>query len=469
MITGLLEHVELWLNAFPSNSAEIKNVSPATLVTGAPQPDFNRKRVPFRSCVMAYKGTRNDMSARSTPAIALRESNEFGGFYFLSLESGNRFHSKKWDTLPISSQTIDRVHQLANDDNQPTMSDDLLVFETAPGVVLQFNSQDKSNELDGDENENASISTGDEGDAGIMANLALENNHALISEESEDMHAEDDTRCEDENQSHHIQNEDNNSVMSDDFSFNLQNVLNNENDDDNSTNEQTSQSDEDTVKSSETSQTNTIDIETSEGTDIHTAETENESDEIVARALQEQIDKELENREDLSETVAVSRPRRENAGAGVERLDMSFKGRGYKTKRNTLLLTERVNDDSYMRDRVMSVVFTQMSAYKGIKKHGEKAVAAVFKEFQQLDSGVLPGNPVVTPQDPAELTTKDLEGALEAVNLIKEKRNGDLKGCISANGAKQRKFLWGKHIVTHGIFRGNFYNVDNQCDGRKGC
>ena len=85
MVTGLLEHVELWLNAFPSNSAEIKNVSPSTLVTGAPQPDFNRKRVPFGSYVMAYKGTRNDMSARSTPAIALRESNEFGGFYFLSL------------------------------------------------------------------------------------------------------------------------------------------------------------------------------------------------------------------------------------------------------------------------------------------------------------------------------------------------------------------------------------------------
>ena len=82
MVTGLLEHVELWLNTFCSDGAEIKNVSPSTLVTGTPQPDFNKRRVPFRSYVMAYKGTRNDMSARAIPAITLRESNDFGFFIF---------------------------------------------------------------------------------------------------------------------------------------------------------------------------------------------------------------------------------------------------------------------------------------------------------------------------------------------------------------------------------------------------
>ena len=82
----------------------------------------------------------------------------------------------------------------------------------------------------------------------------------------------------------------------------------------------------------------------------------------------------------------------------------------------------------------MGTIFTQMSASQGIKKHGEKAIATVFKEVKQLDTGVLPGNPVVEPQDLSELTAKDLEEALEAVNLIKEKRNGDLKGCTCANG-----------------------------------
>ena len=99
--------------------------------------------------------------------------------------------------LPISPQTIDKVHQLTNDDNQPIMSDNLLVFKTTPGVILQFDAQDGSDEVY--EDKNASISTGDEGHAEMMANMALKNNHALISKESDEMPAEDETRDEEEN------------------------------------------------------------------------------------------------------------------------------------------------------------------------------------------------------------------------------------------------------------------------------
>ena len=188
MVTGLLEHVVLWLNAFPSENAEIKNTSPSTLVTGTPQPDFNKRRVPFGSYVMAYKGSKNDMSARAIPVIALRESNEFGGFYFHSLETGNKFHSKKWDRLPISSQIIDKVHQLSNDDNQPVMNNNLLVFEITPGVLLQFDAKDEIDVVL--EDENALLSEGDEGHAEMMADLVLENNPALISEGSDNVSME---------------------------------------------------------------------------------------------------------------------------------------------------------------------------------------------------------------------------------------------------------------------------------------
>ena len=60
---------------------------------------------------------------------------------------------------------------------------------------------------------------------------------------------------------------------------------------------------------------------------------------------------------------------------------------------------------------------------RGLKKHGQKAIAAVFKEPQQLDTGVLPGNPVVELQDPKTLTYEDKKEALK-VNLIKEKDMG---------------------------------------------
>ena len=51
------------------------------------------------------------------------------------------------------------------------------------------------------------------------------------------------------------------------------------------------------------------------------------------------------------------------------------------------------------------------------------------------------GKPVVCPILYSTLTPKEKKEALEAINLIKEKRDGSLKGRSCANGAKQRRFL----------------------------
>ena len=45
------------------------------------------------------------------------------------------------------------------------------------------------------------------------------------------------------------------------------------------------------------------------------------------------------------------------------------------------------------------------------------------------------------PQDVSELTSEDRRKALEAVNIIKEKRTGDIKGRICADRSKQKKYL----------------------------
>ncbi len=53
----------------------------------------------------------------------------------------------------------------------------------------------------------------------------------------------------------------------------------------------------------------------------------------------------------------------------------------------------------------------------------------MFKEFEQLNKGAVPGKkkPVVGPHDASVLTDNEKRRALEAVNLIKEKRTGNLK------------------------------------------
>ena len=87
------------------------------------------------------------------------------------------------------------------------------------------------------------------------------------------------------------------------------------------------------------------------------------------------------------------------------------------------------------------MIFTQISASRGINLFGEEAVAAIFKELQQLNDGALPGNPVVVSIHIESLTEKDKRKSLEAVNLIKVNRCGKFKGRTCANGSLQRHFV----------------------------
>ena len=98
-------------------------------------------------------------------------------------------------------------------------------------------------------------------------------------------------------------------------------------------------------------------------------------------------------------------------------------------------------DANYFLKTTVDVMFTQMSARRGMKLFKERAVAAMIKELTQLDKGAMDGKPVVIPTDPKLLTPEHKKLALEAVHLIKEKRDGSIKGRTCANGSKQRGYL----------------------------
>ena len=70
----------------------------------------------------------------------------------------------------------------------------------------------------------------------------------------------------------------------------------------------------------------------------------------------------------------------------------------------------------------------QLSAKTGIKKFGDRAVAAMLSERKQLNTGTAPGKPVFGTIDPSTLSNEEKRRALEAVNLIKTERYGKIKG-----------------------------------------
>ena len=77
-----------------------------------------------------------------------------------------------------------------------------------------------------------------------------------------------------------------------------------------------------------------------------------------------------------------------------------------------------------------------MTATKGIKLYGERAIAALFKEYEQLDNMKVFGK-----VDKSILTPEVKKKVLRAINLIKEKHCGKIKARTCANGAPQRKYI----------------------------
>ena len=78
----------------------------------------------------------------------------------------------------------------------------------------------------------------------------------------------------------------------------------------------------------------------------------------------------------INEENYNTRPRRTNAGTGVDRLQMSFDGKAYThgKERQFLIVDEDYNKDKDMNTYysiACDVMFTQMSAKKGIKMFGE--------------------------------------------------------------------------------------------------
>ena len=77
-----------------------------------------------------------------------------------------------------------------------------------------------------------------------------------------------------------------------------------------------------------------------------------------------------------------------------------------------------------------------MHASRGIKLFKERAVAALLKEYKQLHDMSVFGRVAYE-----SLTVEEKKKALRAINLIKEKRCGKLKGRACADGSVQRVYV----------------------------
>ena len=139
IIISPLEGVERWLNAFPTGNIDHNLVSPATIIKGRQNPKDNIPRVAYGAYALVYIGTTNTLDSRTVPAIALRESNNNGGHYFMSLKSSRRIHSNKWVEMPTTNLQINCVHELAAMEGTDYWLGDLASYENLPVEASKTN------------------------------------------------------------------------------------------------------------------------------------------------------------------------------------------------------------------------------------------------------------------------------------------------------------------------------------------
>ena len=398
-IKKLVKTVIKWLNAFPTRNG-IENMSPSGIVEGAPPPDLSKKRIHFRGFAMVQTGTDNTLKSRSVLGIGLDPLNENGGYTFLSLRSGKTFTGYIWKELPISQLAIDKINEMGIKDGKKKFGKNIYMhhervmqmddeFDTHSEASMDTVGSDVEEPLE----TMTLIENGQDDDSALGDVTLTENVKGMTLNEDAVM----------------TLNEDDTSESIGDENENVDNAVGND---------------------------ENIIVE--------------DVDEIEELELGDELETKIEDMDSeerlFGEPETNKRPIRSTRNAHPK----------YVHRHYSMLMAEETNperpeiDKKQIMNMMVDCIFAQTTKIagsaqvpmeKGIKMYGERAIAAMVKELKQLNDGAMPGKPVIGPIHPSKLSETSKKKAMNAVNLIKEKRNAEIKGRTCANGSKQRLYL----------------------------
>ena len=106
---------------------------------------MNKNRAEFGAYALVYTGTENNMRKRGVPTIALKESNDVGRCYFMSLYTGKKINGYIWNEITINNDFISKVEELADKENKTLLLENHPLFEWAPGRPI---ASDTSEEIE---------------------------------------------------------------------------------------------------------------------------------------------------------------------------------------------------------------------------------------------------------------------------------------------------------------------------------
>jgi len=429
IIIELVRRAIRLLNQFPALDGVSEAMSPTTIMTGMPPVDYNHLTVDFGSYALVFEDNdpTNTTKARSTGAIALNPTgNTEGDHHFMSLSTGRRLARRQWTSVPMPDSVIAAVEARAALEGQPLLVGNCPVFEWTHDMPITDDEDD-----DDDDSEGPNVH--DEEADGAPAEIFFE---PLIEGHQDDGEVADDGTVEgqvDDLAGAALIPDDGVNVSLEESGADATSTIDEEEPLGDTSDEDAEDAPYDEVDDESDAESHEEGVDFAQDVAIDDADDANTE---LSSATGERVEVE----DVINETREPRYNLRPNRGRSYGHrldhiMDDSNDSKTYERQFQFLLQDGLLSDDpmQIVGPLVHDFLLTQMTASRGIKKHGQKAVDALFSEFGQLDEKT-----VFEPQHAGDLTRDQKREALRAINLIKEKRDNSLKGRSCADGSTQR-------------------------------
>jgi hypothetical protein len=445
MVVHMVADTVRCLNQFPWKNGISDTMSPATVLTGAGTPDYTRMRLEFGTYVQVFEDNTpsNTLRSRSLGAIALSPTgNTQGDYYFMSLATGEKLSRHSWTVLPLTDAAIARVEAIALHQQQPLIQSSGLVVEWRPDQHID----DSEYDVDyvppqHDPPEAFTAADYDAVDNTEVADLLADGPHPyydpLTDAAAPGAHQDDaDEEILDNHEDVFGYNE------NDDEHEDVQG--HNESDDELGSGDDDEDRDDDFGDAGDTDgQQAGAQGAPNEAVTHHDNTDQEASDEVADQGAPNEAayygaPNEAAPQAPVGAATQMApynlRPRNSTSDAFKQAIDTPHDGKSYFAPRQFTQKGYTLTQHGFGRGftpktphdfnrYIFGYVMNQMTAKAGIKKHERAAEEALMNEFAQLEElGVYES------VAPATLTSEQRKGALRAINLIKEKRDGKLKG-----------------------------------------
>ncbi len=467
MVKGLLKYATMLQNAFPTKSGISDTLSPRNIVQGLPNIDFANLKYEFGEYgeLSEDSTVTNTQAGRTKGALALYPRGQHGSWAFLSLSTGREVHGRTFTPLPITDEVIARVAELAAAQGQPIIHDGRLLYEWMPGVPITDDDAelgDYYGEMNYEQEEDI-----DPPDINDPVEYEEPAPYDSDTEDSEEDDAQDDGALMEPDFEAAPQEQDDCSneeqESSDEEGASQQDNIpfSDESDDENPLSDEGYDDDEgisynaDHDNAANDSNDAGISYDGSEEENSSSSDDNSDGEQpppLRERIVVEDVDEDSDDEEDEDEDD-------EDTDDGID----PPMGRGHRDRRHNVTMPhsdflflqtpfEELNDDLHFQfvqeaikeiknkgetkllcQYVTGLVFNQMSAKAGLRKHGERAWKALLAELRQLKD-----LDVFKAVHASSLTEQQKREALREITMLKEKRNGILKSRTCADGRSQR-------------------------------